>query len=272
VKHQTLLELRVSHDGYPAGRCAHARIEPRAWEPNGTRALERHRLLVKPRPDGLDVLGRVDDRGRPFLAFDDLTLSFDLLADDGEILLRTDLAPLRRLAAPTFRRARSGSDLKLREGETTLPAGVLAGIEIAGVSASWLRSARRFVVPLAARQALWVYYLLTERRGEPPRIVDSDGQRGLQFAGEPLTDATALAESDPVGADLLSRHGSRTCYRLTSDRPLASVRAPLRGLTLHRGDQLLIADLPSPPIRNHATIALTAGSKPRDALYSVLEY
>lgn len=270
MRHQTLFELRARHDGYPDGRCTGVRIEPRGWEPNGTRALERHHLLARPRPDGLDVLGRVDERGRPFLAFDDLTLSFDLLVRDSDLVLRTDLEPLRRLAAPTWRRARSGSELKLREGETPLPAGVLAGIELTAVNASWLRNPRSFVVPFEPRQALWVYYLLTERKGEPPRIVDSDGQRGLQFASEPLTDAAALAESDPVGADLLARHGARTCYRLTSDRPLAS--APLRGLTLHRGDQLLVADLPNPPIRNHATLALAAGSKPRDALYSVLEY
>jgi hypothetical protein len=272
VKYQTLLELRVAHDGYPDGRCTGVRIAPRDWEPTGTRALERHRLLARPRPDGLDVLGRLDERGRPFLDFDDLTLSFDLLVSDGELALRTDLEPLRKLAAPTFRRARSGSELKLREGETRLPAHVLAGVELTDVDASWLRSPRLFVVPLEARQALWVYYVLTERRGEPPRIVDSDGQRGLQFASEPLTDATALAESDPVGADLLTRHGAQICYRLTSDRPLASLRAPLRGLALHRGDQLLVTDLPSPSIRNHATLVLAAGSKPRDALYSVLTY
>jgi hypothetical protein len=272
VKYQTLFELRVSHDGFPDGRCTDVRIEPRVWEPNGTRALERHRLLARPRPDGLDVLGPVDDRGRPFLDFEDLTLSFDLRASGGELALRTDLEPLRNLAAPTFRRARSGSELKLRDGETTLPAGVLAGIEITDVDASWLRSPRQLVVPLAARQALWVYYLLTERRGESPRIVDNDPQRSLQFASEPLTDAAALAESDPVGAGLLARNGGRICYRLTSDRPLTSLRAPLRGLALHRGDQLLVADLPGPPIRNHATLALAAGSKPRDALYSVLNY
>jgi hypothetical protein len=107
VKHQTLLELRVAHDGYPDGRCTDARIEPRAWEPNGTRALERHRLLARHRPDGLDVLGRVDDRGRPFLDFDDLTLGFDLRASDGELLLRSDLAPLQKLAAPTSSCARA---------------------------------------------------------------------------------------------------------------------------------------------------------------------
>lgn len=270
MKHQTLLELRATHGGYPEGRCTGVRIEPRGWEPTGTRALERHRLLVKPRPDGLDVLGRVDERGRPFLAFDDLTLSFDLLADDTDFVLRSDLERLRRLAAPTFRRARSGSELKLRDGETALAAGVLAGIELADVDASWLRNPRRFVVPFAAKQALWVYYLLTERKGEPPRIVDNDGQRALTFASEPLADAAALADSDPVGAALLARHATRTCWRLTSDRPLAS--APVRGLTLHRGDHLLVAELPSPSIRNHATLALATDSKPRDALYSVLEY
>jgi hypothetical protein len=272
MKHQTLLELRVTHDGYPDGRCTDVRIEPRAWEPNGTRAMERHRLLARTRPGGLDVLGRLDERGRPFLDFDDLMLSFDLLVSDGELALRTDLEPLRKLTAPTFRRARSGSGLKLREGETMLPAGVLAGVEITDIDASWLRNPRQFEVPLAARQALWVYYLLTERKGEPPRIVDNDPQRGLQFASEPLTDAAALAENDPVGANLLARHGARTCYRLISDRPLASLRASLRGLALHRGDQLLVADLPGPPIRNHATITLAADSKPRDALYSVLNY
>ena len=272
MRYQTLLELRVSHGAYPDGRCADVRIEPRVWEPTGTRALERHRLIARHRPDGLDVLGRIDDRGRPFLDFDDLTLTFDLRVSHGELLLRSDLAPLRRMAAPTFRRARSGSALKLRAGKTRLPVGVLAGVEIGGIDASWLRSPRQFEVPLAARQALWVYYVLTRRKGEPPRIVDSDDRRGLRFASEPLADAAALAASDPVGAELLTRHGAQTCYRLISDRPLAPVRAALRGLSLQRGDQILVANLPSPPIRNHATLALAAGSKPRDALYSVLEY
>lgn len=270
MRHQTLLELRVTHGAYPDGRCTGARVEPCAWHPAGTRALERHRLLAKPRPDGLDILGRVDERNRPFIEFTDLTLRFDLHAGDGELALRTDLAPLRRLAAPTFRRPRSGTELKPRAGDEALPAGVLAAIELTGVGASWLRSPRRFTIPLAVRQALWVYYLVTERKGEPPRIVDGDGQRGLRFASEPLTDPAALATSDPVGAALLARNRARTCYRLTSDRPLAG--APVRGLSLHRGDLLLAAELPSPSVRNHATLAPADGSGPRDALYHVLEY
>jgi hypothetical protein len=270
VRHQTLLELRVTHDGYPGGRCTGVRVEPSAWHPAGTRALERHRLLARPRPDGLDVLGRVDERGRPFIELADLTLRFDLHARDAELALRTDLAPLLRLAAPTFRRARSGTELKLRDGDVALPAGMLAGVELAGVGASWLRSARRFTVPLPARQALWVYYLVTQHKGEPPRIVDSDGERALRFHSEPLTDAAVVTASDPVGAALLARHAARTCYRLTSDRPLAG--APVRGLSLHRGDLLLAAELPSPSLRNHATLAPPDGSRPRDALYHVLEY
>lgn len=272
MKHQLLLALRVHHDAYPRGRCTGLTIEPRSWSPNGARALARHRLLARPQLDGLDVLGRVDERGRPYLDFQDLSLAFDLVLRERELLQRSDVAGLRKLANPTWRRARGGDRLKLRAGTTPLPSRVFGGVELDKVDAAWLRSPRHFVIEIPAAQVLVVFYLIGPTGGPAPQIVDGDGKRSLAFACETLVAGPELARRDPVGAMLLAHHPERSVHRLSSDKPIAAQPSALRGLGLRVGDRLLRNDLPSPAHHHHTTIAPSAESKARDALYHVLEY
>jgi hypothetical protein len=267
MKHHLLVELRVQHAGYPDGVCADTLVRPSEWQETGARALERHRLSVKPLPGGLDVVGGTDERGRPTVDFDALSLSFDLSVKSADFALRTDQTPFEGITAPTWRRHRTDSVLRLRSGTKPLPPGVRASVELTGVSASWLRRPRRFVIALAPRPASWVYYLLTQHAGEPPRIVDRDPVRGLQFSSELLTEGNAA--SDPVAQGLLRRKGSRVCYRLASARVLAA--EPLAGLSLHQGPRELISALPNPSFRQHSRLLLAADPVPRDALYCVLE-
>ncbi|MFV8751778.1 hypothetical protein ACNOYE_14630 [Nannocystaceae bacterium ST9] len=272
MRHQLLVELRVQHDGYPKGRCTGVQIQPREWQPSGTRALARHRLLTRPQPDGLDVLGRLDERGKPFLDFRGLELSFDMLVLERDFVLRSDLEPLRKLDAPTWRRPRSGNELKLKAGAAPLPAGVLAGIELTDVDAGWLRNPRRFVMVVPAKQALLVFYLVGRRNGATPTILTGEGSRSIGFVCESLPEVEDLASRDPVGAALVARHPGQPIHRLATEQAQAARSQALRGLALRLGEQTLLAELPTPSIHQHTTLALTADSKPRDALYRVLEY
>lgn len=272
MKHQLLLALRVHHDAYPRGRCTGLQVEPRSWSPSGARALARHRLLARPQLDGLDVLGRVDERGRPYLDFQDLSLSFDLVLRDHELLHRSDLALIRKVINPTWKRSRGGDRLKLRAGATRLPSPAFGGVELDKVDAGWLRSPRHFVIEIPAKQVLVIYYLIGPRGGPAPQIVDADGKRSLAFACETLVEGPELARRDPVGATLLAHHVDRSVYRLCSDRPVVTHPSALRGLGLKVGDRVLRTDLPSPAHHQHITIAPSAESKARDALYHVLEY
>jgi hypothetical protein len=272
VKHQLLLALRVHHDAYPRGRCTGLQVEPRSWSASGMRALARHRLLARPQIDGLDVLGRVDARGRPFLEFQDLSLAFDLVLRDRELLHRSDLALIRKLASPTWKRSRSGERLKLRAGTTPLPSRVFGAVELDKIDSGWLRSPRHFVIEIPATQVLVIYYLIGPRGGPAPQIVDADGKRSLAFTCETLVEGPELARRDPVGAALLAHHGDRSVHRLSSDKAIVTQPSALRGLGLRVGDRLLRSDLPSPAHHQHITIAPSAESKARDALYHVLEY
>lgn len=267
-----LLALRVHHEGYPKGRCTGVAITPREWAPSGARALARHRLVARARPDGLDLLGCVDERGRPFLDFDDLALSFDMKVREPEFMIRSDVALLRKPANPTWRRSRGGERLKLRAGATPLPSGVLAGVELDKVDASWLRQPRRFVIDIPAKQALIVFYLIGPAGGPAPQVVDADATRSLQFRCETLVADAELARRDPIGATLLDHHPERSVHRLSSDTPLVAHPKALRGLGLRVGDRNLRAELPSPAHHHHTMITLSADSKPRDALYRVLEF
>lgn len=271
MKYQILFELRNAHGGYPQGFCSGVRIQPSEKQPNGIRALARHRLITKPQLNGLTVLGCVDDRRKPFIRLDNLSLSFDLIVSDQEFALRTDLDPIRRLNSPIWVRRRSDTNLRLRSGESRLLPNVLAGVEITGIRSSWLRKPRHFIVPFAAKKTRWVYYLFTNRKGKPPRIVDKNRTRSLEFDESPTNDY-GLINSDAIAALLREGRDSRNCYRLVSRLPVSNEKTRVLGLALYSGDQLLIPQLPHPSIRNYASLDLSADSMPQEVLYHALDY
>lgn len=271
MRHRRLFDLRVRHDFHVGGGSPDLEIEPRSWHPGGARALARHRLLARPRPDGLEILAELDAHGDPQIHLaDDLTLGFDVRVTGPDFVHTTDPDPWTGLAAPTYRgSAPAGGALTLGPASTPHPKDVAAGIEISGITPAWLTAPPRFTLDLPARRALWVYYLCTTRsNGASPQIHDLEPTRALAFQGEQLAPET----DDPIGQRLLARNPERRCYRFTSARPIACQRAPLRQLALMLGQDLLIQDLPNPAIQSHATLKVGPAKEPSNTLFRVIEY
>lgn len=275
MKHRRLFDLRIRHAFHEDGGCPELRIEPRAWHPTGARALARHRLRAIPRPDGIEVVAEVDGDGKPTIALsDDLTLAFDVRVTGPDFAHYTDPAAWAATARPTYRSSSpDGGPLTLGAGALAPPQGTDASVEIAGASAAWLAKPPRFFIDLPARQAHWAFYLLTARpNGLPPTIRDGEAARALGFARALLSPDDLAAADDPVGHRLLARHPDRRCFRLTSDRPIACRRAPIRQLALYLGEELLLRELANPPITHHATLRVEPDKPPRPSLFRVIEY
>lgn len=272
MTHRRLFSVQVIHD-FAEGACPDLRIEPRS--PSGVRALARHRLVARPRQGGIEVIGPVDGDARPVVGFaEDLALRFDLKSVGADFVHYNDPAPWEETLRPTYRgSAGSGGPMSLGTGSMDHPPEVVAGIEIAGIAASWLAQPPRFTLELRARAALWVFYLLTSRRsGASPQI--RDGEPGRELAFEPVLLAPGEVDpaSDPVGHSLLARLPDRRCFRFTSANPIACRRAPLHRLALYLGDELLIRELPNPAIHNHSTLKVQPDQSPRETLFRVIEY
>ena len=270
MKYSVLFDVRIQHEGEPPIPCAALELRASESQPTGVRALRRHQLLVRQRSDGVEVLGQLDAHRRPHIDFDDETFSFELRSRDPQLALRSEVDGIRKHLMPVFRRSRYGGELKLHRGTTPLAPGVLANVEIGRVDGAWLRHPHHFTLTLEHRLLTWVYYVVSRRKGQTPEIVDTHSERNLSFHNESLTENQSLTEHDPVGAALLARHTDREVFRLSSNSPLPGVASPLRGLSLRLGEQTLLAELPAPPVHQHMSL-VTADSKPRDAIYRVLE-
>lgn len=269
-----LFDICVRHESFAAGVCPDVRLVPRAWHPGGVRALARHRLLARQRPDGLEILVDVDPEGHTAVALSDLPpLEFDLQIVGPDLAHYTDLDAWDHVPLPTYRGAGpAGGALELGPGVASPPPGVAAGVEISGTSATWLDAPPRFSLELPSARALWVYYLLTSRTGDTaPTIVDREPGRALEFRREFLTTDLVQAD-DPVGHDLVSRNLGRRCFRMTSAQALPASRVPVRHLALALGDEILISELSNPLIHSHARLTVEPSPEPRRALFRVIEY
>jgi hypothetical protein len=291
MRYQPLFRLQVRHGGYPDGRCDHLQIVPRTDHPSGERALARHRLLVRTHPHVTEVMTRVDGQGAA-LAFDQLTLGFELRATGSDFAGNTDLSAWAGVAGlPRYigEAGRPGPELSREGRETRLQldaaqrvaepqrhspatsraATVLARIDIVDASTAWLSAPPTFTLEFAPRQSLWVYYLLTQRtHGDDPHIEDGDRKHPLAFVRKRLTAANTPASADPIGARLMQRNPGHRCHRLVSKRPVAWRQAARRQLSLYLGDELLIRELATPSLHNSAILA-----KPqRETIYRVVVY
>jgi hypothetical protein len=273
VRYQPLFMLQVRHAGYPDGRCDHVQLVARSDDPSGERALARHRLLVRARPYGVEVMARVEgqaDTLRPTVALDGLSLGFELRAIGSGFATNTDLSAWANAAGvPHYAAVDDAGQLQLVEPGPSAAPGVLARIDIHAVRAAWLAAPPTFTLELAPRSAVWVYYLLTKRElGQEPHIEDGDRKHPLVFVRKRLTAANTPASVDPIGARLLQRNPEHRCHRLVSKRPVAWRQTARRQLSLYLGDELLIRELATPALQNSATLAKPS----RETLYRVVVY
>lgn len=274
MKHARLFDLRVQHEFTAGARCRDLELRPRDWHPSGERALARHRLIARPLPDGIEVVGPLDREGRPFIALEDaLTLGFDVRVREPSLPQYTRLDGW--MSAPPLLRgsAVEGGPLQVEPAVHRPPGGVLAGVEIGAITAAWFAAPPTFTLELAAREHRWAYYLLTSRSDAvAPEIVDGEAGRALVFSRELLAADKVSPTSDPVGHRLLAQSPGRRCYRMLSTRAIACRSAPLRQLSLHLGGELLIRELPSPSFHDPTTIKVEPAAAPEQSLYCVIEY
>lgn len=272
MKHRRLFDLRVRHAFHDGGVCPDVTLAPRTRLPDGARALARHRLRAIARPDGLEIVAEVGPDDKPLIDPTGLQLGFDVRVTGPDFAHYTDASAWRSFPCPTYRGdSPAGGTLSLTTGPEGHPPDVAAAVEIRAIAPGWLAAPPRFWLDLPAREALWVYYLVTARpNGSPPEIKDGEPARDLAFSRTLLSSETAAG--DPVGAGLLARHPDRRCFRMVSERPLACRRAPLRQLALYLGDELLLRELPNPAISSHATLRVEPQEQPRPSLFRVIEY
>jgi hypothetical protein len=186
---------------------------------------------------------------------------------------------LKRIAVDTSAIAQGATFQISYPVRAAKPQGALAEVALA-LDASLLVPAtapRAFVVPLAAAQECWVYYVVTNFSGDLStlRIVDStpgSGPRAIVFADSDRVELTATPDaSDAVGQDLISRNPGRRVFRLLSNAPLEAREQPLGQLELRLADTPLLARLPNP--RPDRLVLLRSGAGPpavRPVRYQVL--
>ena len=272
MNHRLLLRISIEHgyeyrggEGAGQDRSTVLQLTPR---PETLTALAGHRLVLRSRPDGVEVVAPVDanDLDRCFIALaPNLTLRFDLQGPAAELANYSDLSGLRALAAPCFTNGGSTkAQLTLSEGQQALARGALATVEISGLADGWLAAPPNFVVALAAREVRWIYYYVGEA-DENLAIIDRDPDR----AKAPLTFAVEVADAsgDRVAASLAERFPDRARMRLVSEQALLCRRQPRRYLALE-GSRVITSELPNPGLDKQSTVDIDGQA--HESLYHVV--
>jgi hypothetical protein len=134
------------------------------------------------------------------------------------------------------------------------PNGALAEVSLA-LDPSLMAPAAKphaFVVPLAAAQSFWAYYVLMDLQPDSStlRIIDAtpgNGTGRISFADAGRVDLTQTPDpSDAVGLDMVRRNPGRRVLRLMSDAPVPAREVPRTQIELHLADARLISALPNP--------------------------
>jgi hypothetical protein len=268
MRYQPLAELRVQHAYYRSGRCTDLEVTP---SPAGARVVARHRLIVKPRPDGLLVLAPVDDEGAPFIPFAPGTaLELELRVRNGDLVHFTDLGALTAAGSPRYTSAGVGGELTLgaREGQRRPPPGLFAEAELQGLDAAWLVDGpARFTISLAARRARWLYYVVTDLKDVDIELVDGDA---VPLVFQPSPELPA----DPRAAELVAMYPGARLLRFVSAGLVACAEEPRRRLELRLGGQRLALRLPNPALTSHAALEFTVDTVPQrqESLFRVVKH
>lgn len=270
--HRRLCAIELSHGYVLDGLCSSFVLTPTE---DTARRLAGHRMLLRRRAGAIDVLVEVHEQDGsevPLIHIrPDTQLDFVLAPADADWIRYTDASAFTALERPTLRPGEEAGALELAEGAAdaeALPRGALARVEITGLDDGWVAAPPTYTVALAAARARWIFYYLGEgvSASDAPSIVDSDPARAdapIEFAVE---DATG--EGDRVAADLAARFPDRPRFRLVSSEDLACADTPRRHLSLRRGDDVLVEELPNPSLTDQSTVLI--GGQVHETLYRVL--
>jgi|SRR5882724_2150724 len=194
--------------------------------------------------------------------------------------VKTVAADLRHITVDTAALAKGAAFQISYPVRPARPNGALAEVSLALDPPLMAPAAKphAFVVPLAATETYWAYYILMDLQPDIStlRIIDAtpgNGTSRISFADAGRVDLTQTPDpSDAVGQDLIRRNPGRRVLRLMSDAPVPAREVPRAQIELHLADARLISALPNP--QPDALVSLRTAPAPAPAkivTYSVLK-
>jgi len=209
------------------------------------------------------------------------TLSFNLILKNTGFALITEIAAIANQKAPLFAPAADvakGGSLQLTSRDQALDNGVFAAVEIPGKAfANPGAQPVQYVIDFVAKQALWLYYCVTDLKltGKDLRVVDL-GTSGtpIVFSTINRTDLGQTPDSnDTLAAELAGRYPGFNRLRFVSDDAVACRESP-RSLALQLGSHKFPDILPAPAPQNRAAWPFTKQQDiaKQDALFQVVKY
>jgi hypothetical protein len=276
MKYLPLLQLYLTHTYYADGRCPDFLVEP---TPATRRLLDNYRCIAKALPDGMRVLAAATDDGAALIqSTKGMRFVFQLTLRNPDFALFTDLeavAPfaMRRYAnkrvstgkpAPLTFAAQAGEPVSRRAGE------IFAELEISyGDSTPAIAPGPAlFQLAFQARQARWKYYVATDNTSDPFRIVDQDKDAPLVFGGlnEPVKTL------DSIATRLADQYPNLRVLRFMSKSAIPCRQQTRKQLQLFAGEQVAVAALPNPSLRNYAIDDEPGGSPGAACLFHIVNY
>jgi hypothetical protein len=100
MKFLTVFTLRIKHTYYADTRCRDFQIEPTA---ETERFLQNQRCIMKPLPDGIQLVTPLDDKGESLISMSaNATFAFRLRLTNPDLPLFTDISEITSKSAPLF--------------------------------------------------------------------------------------------------------------------------------------------------------------------------
>ncbi len=281
--------VHLAHPYYADGRCLDFQIEP---TPPTQRLLRNHRCVLKPRPNGVQVLSAVNAQGDPLIPWQPgVTLTFHLRLQNPDFALFTDLSEITQTTAPRFTNADlspvddhlqlalGSSQAAATEGlvEPRLPTGVFAEVAI-GATDTLLPSAdgpSAFHLTFKAKQVRWTYYYVTDLSPSGEfQIVDADASP-LVFTPENRTDLNQAPDpADAIAQALAAQYPELRRLRFVSDGLVSCRQAGRKQLHLYLNGNRVVGTLPNPSLRHSSTmeVDLNGTTQQQEVLFHIVKH
>lgn len=285
MKFLPLIDLRLSHEYYTDRQCSDFLVEP---TPSTRQLLDNYRWVLKTAIDGVRVFAAANDDNTPFISLrPGLMLAFHLQLRNPDFALFTDLTQLAHTALPIYANddtsAGNPVPLALRTpedspGERRPPrtGNVFADVEIHyGEQLPEIAGGpKEFQVSFQARQARWVYYVVTDDDDGQFRIEDKSAQPLMFGDPNPIDLSRQPDPADQIAQALAQQYPELRLLRFVSDDLIACRQQARRSIQLRLDGSQVIAALPNPALYNCSTVQVTRdGSAQReDALFHVVKY
>jgi hypothetical protein len=280
VKFAPIFSIACRHSYYTDGVCHDLDIVATA---DTERLLKNHHCLLRSRSDGVLCSAELSNDGSMLIAVGpEETLTFNLILKNAGFALITDMATIAKQQSPLFTPADAevskGGSLQLTSSDQVLGNGVLALVEIPGkVFANPGMPTVQYSVDFVAKQALWLYYCITDLdvAGRDLQVLDL-GTSGtpIVFSTKNRTDLGQTPDpDDPLAMELAGRYPDLSRLRFASDASVASRESP-RSLALQLDGHHFPDILPAPSPQNLTVWPFTKQPNVvrQDALFQVVRY